>query len=59
MTQVGFIGLGIMGGPMAGHLQKAGHKLATVKHRSALPQEITTAGRWCVPLPRKWRSGAR
>ena len=28
MTQVGFIGLGIMGRPMAGHLQKAGHKLA-------------------------------
>ncbi|HUI17028.1 MAG TPA: 2-hydroxy-3-oxopropionate reductase [Alphaproteobacteria bacterium] len=44
MTQVGFIGLGIMGRPMAGHLQKAGHKLATVKHRSALPQEITDGG---------------
>ena len=24
---VGFIGLGIMGSPMAGHLLKAGHKL--------------------------------
>lgn len=40
MTQVGFIGLGIMGRPMAGHLQKAGHKLALVKHRSALPPEL-------------------
>ena len=44
MTQVGFIGLGIMGRPMAGHLLKAGHKLATVKHRSALPQEIVDGG---------------
>jgi 2-hydroxy-3-oxopropionate reductase len=44
MTQVGFIGLGIMGRPMAGHLQKAGHKLAVVKHRSELPREIVEGG---------------
>jgi len=44
MTQVGFIGLGIMGRPMAGHLQKAGHTLATVKHKKALPEEIVGAG---------------
>ena len=44
MTQVGFIGLGIMGRPMAGHLMKAGHKLATVKHKKALPEEIIGAG---------------
>ncbi len=44
MTQVGFIGLGIMGRPMAGHLIKAGHKLATVKHKKALPEEIVGAG---------------
>ncbi len=44
MTQVGFIGLGIMGRPMAGHLLQAGHKLATVKHRSALPQELLDGG---------------
>ncbi|HYB11675.1 MAG TPA: 2-hydroxy-3-oxopropionate reductase [Alphaproteobacteria bacterium] len=44
MTQVGFIGLGIMGRPMAGHLQKAGHKLAVVKHRSELPKEIVEGG---------------
>ena len=37
--QIGFIGLGIMGGPMAGHLQAGGHSLHTVKHRSSLPQE--------------------
>ena len=44
MTQVGFIGLGIMGRPMAGHLMKAGHKLATVKHKKAVPEEIVGAG---------------
>jgi len=44
MTQVGFIGLGIMGRPMAGHLMKAGHKLATVKHKKAVPEEIIGAG---------------
>ena len=27
MIDVGFIGLGIMGRPMAGHLQAAGHRL--------------------------------
>ena len=27
MTDIGFIGLGIMGRPMAGHLQAAGHRL--------------------------------
>ncbi len=27
MSKVGFIGLGIMGAPMAGHLQAAGHEL--------------------------------
>ena len=27
MAKIGFIGLGIMGAPMAGHLRAAGHKL--------------------------------
>ena len=27
MTKIGFIGLGIMGAPMAANLQKGGHKL--------------------------------
>ena len=27
MANIGFIGLGIMGTPMAGHLIKAGHQL--------------------------------
>ena len=39
---VGFIGLGIMGAPMAGHLQAAGHKLV-VHTRSKLPQALSVS----------------
>jgi 2-hydroxy-3-oxopropionate reductase len=41
--KVGFIGLGIMGRPMAGHLQKAGHELH-LHDISALPQELLDGG---------------
>ena len=36
--KVGFIGLGVMGGPMAGHLAAAGHEM-TVFNRSAVKAE--------------------
>jgi 2-hydroxy-3-oxopropionate reductase len=42
--KVGFIGLGIMGRPMARHLQAAGYQLAIVQHRSPLPQELLAGG---------------
>src|SRR3712207_3051460 len=42
--KIGFIGLGIMGRPMAGHLQNAGHELFVVRHRSPPPEEITAGG---------------
>ena len=35
--EIGFIGLGIMGSPMAGHLQDAGHKIFTKLNRSPMP----------------------
>lgn len=44
MRKVGFIGLGVMGRPMAGHLQAAGHELYTVRHRSPTPQELVDGG---------------
>ena len=44
MTDIGFIGLGIMGRPMAGHLQNGGHRLHLVKHRAALPAELVEGG---------------
>jgi 2-hydroxy-3-oxopropionate reductase len=40
---IGFIGLGIMGAPMAGHLLAAGHKLF-VHTRSTLRAELAEAG---------------
>ena len=33
MANIGFIGLGVMGYPMAGHLQRAGHNV-TVYNRT-------------------------
>ena len=42
--KVGFIGLGIMGRPMAGHLQAAGHELYVARHRSPLPGEVLERG---------------
>ncbi|MCQ4160243.1 2-hydroxy-3-oxopropionate reductase [Roseomonas sp. GC11] len=36
---IGFIGLGIMGRPMALHLQQAGHRIL-VPERASLPQEV-------------------
>jgi 2-hydroxy-3-oxopropionate reductase len=44
MSKIGFIGLGIMGRPMAGHLLAGGHALYVVKHRSPIPQELVDAG---------------
>jgi 2-hydroxy-3-oxopropionate reductase len=41
--KLGFIGLGIMGAPMAGHLRAAGHDLF-VTTRSQVPQALLDAG---------------
>ncbi len=43
MAKLGFIGLGIMGTPMAGHLLAAGHTLF-VHTRSQVPQTLLAAG---------------
>ena len=43
MSNIGFIGLGIMGRPMAAHLQAAGHKLF-LYDIGALPQDMLAAG---------------
>lgn len=44
MSKIGFIGVGIMGRPMAGHLQAGGHQLYLVRHRTALPQALLDGG---------------
>ncbi len=43
MSKIGFIGLGIMGHPMAGHLQKAGHDLFLFS-RSNVPADLVRDG---------------
>ena len=43
MSNIGFIGLGIMGKPMAANLIKGGHTLY-LHSRSGVPQELTAAG---------------
>lgn len=42
--KIGFIGTGIMGAPMAGHLQAAGHDLLLLRHRSPLPKALVAGG---------------
>lgn len=41
---IGFIGLGVMGRPMAAHLIRAGHQLFSCKHISQLANELIAAG---------------
>jgi 2-hydroxy-3-oxopropionate reductase len=43
MSNIGFVGLGIMGRPMAANLIKGGHTLF-LHSRSGVPQELTAAG---------------
>lgn len=38
--KIGFIGLGVMGAPMARHLAAAGHEITTVLNRSPLPPDL-------------------
>ena len=46
---IGFVGLGLMGRPMAGHLLKAGHQLFVndlflIQNNKPLPEELAAAG---------------
>ncbi|TPL99681.1 2-hydroxy-3-oxopropionate reductase [Mesorhizobium sp. B2-3-10] len=41
--KIGFIGLGVMGAPMAWHLAEAGHEIVTVLNRSPLPANLKAA----------------
>ena len=57
--QVAFLGLGVMGFPMAGHLAKAGHRV-TVYNRSATKSAAWSAefGGQSAPTPREAAAGA-
>ncbi|WP_148252448.1 2-hydroxy-3-oxopropionate reductase [Aidingimonas lacisalsi] len=52
MSKIGFIGLGIMGRPMAGHLLDAGHEVTTVERRKPLSQELADKGARVVASPK-------
>ena len=57
---VAFLGLGVMGGPMAGHLQRAGHRV-TVYNRTTAKAQAWAAehgGAW-APTPREAARGAQ
>ena len=58
-TQIGFIGLGIMGAPMAQNLLKAGYQLR-VYNRSDRPRvdEVVAAGGVRVGSPKEAATGA-
>jgi 2-hydroxy-3-oxopropionate reductase len=47
MSKVGFVGLGIMGRPMAGHLRAAGHELYVYDHKPAPPALIAQGAVQC------------
>ncbi len=51
MERIGFIGLGIMGKPMAQNLLKAGHPLTVVERASAGTRELIAAGAQARPTP--------
>jgi 2-hydroxy-3-oxopropionate reductase len=44
MQTIGFIGLGIMGSPMAGHLLDAGYTVVTSDHRKPAPDHLVAKG---------------
>jgi 2-hydroxy-3-oxopropionate reductase len=52
MANLGFIGLGIMGAPMAGHLIAAGHTVTTSTHRKPAPGELIEKGLKSAPTPK-------
>ena len=52
MSTLGFIGLGIMGAPLAGHLIAAGHQVA-LQSRSGVPAQLTEAGGKACASPRE------
>lgn len=58
MAKIGFIGLGIMGTPIAKNLLGAGHELVLFS-RSGVPQELIAAGGIAVASPRAVATEAR
>ncbi len=59
MARVAFLGLGVMGGPMAGHLTKAGHEVTVYNRTAAKALEWVAAhGHLASPTPVEAAEGA-
>jgi 3-hydroxyisobutyrate dehydrogenase len=59
MLDLAFIGLGVMGGPMAGHLAKAGHRVTVYNRNSSRAEAWVAAnGGIAKPTPREAAQGA-
>ncbi len=59
MAKLAFLGLGVMGGPMAGHLQKAGHDVTVYNRTSAKAEAWAKAyGGTAAATPRAAAEGA-
>ncbi len=58
MTKIAFIGLGIMGAPMAGHLIDAGHEVITSTHHKAPPDWLAEKGIGSVATPKEAAAAA-
>ena len=59
MSKLAFLGLGVMGGPMAGHLQKAGHDVTVYNRTASKAQDWVAAhGGAMAATPREAAEGA-
>ena len=58
MTRIAFIGLGIMGAPMAGHLIDAGHEVVTSTDYKQPPADLVAKGIRTAATPREAAAGA-
>jgi 3-hydroxyisobutyrate dehydrogenase-like beta-hydroxyacid dehydrogenase len=59
MARVAFLGLGVMGGPMAGHLAAAGHSVTVYNRTPAAALEwVTDHGHRALPTPAEAVEGA-
>jgi 2-hydroxy-3-oxopropionate reductase len=53
MAKIGFIGLGIMGAPMAGHLLDGGHEVTSCVHKTPAPEELKSKGLKLAKTPKE------
>ena len=59
MAKVAFLGLGVMGGPMAGHLKAAGHEVTVYNRTASRAKEwVARHGGASAPSPREAAEGA-